>query len=93
MPRALIWYVILKITGSLDEACLTLPDAAKDGGRAAKCAAFLWSQPSAVFHYATGWTNDPISSGPGGLMFSGVSSASGLEAHVAPAKYDACRSK
>ncbi|TFK62697.1 glycoside hydrolase family 76 protein [Pluteus cervinus] len=72
-------------------------DAANDAGRTAKYAPFLWSQSSAVFHYATGSTNDPgsvwFASNNGGSVFTGVSSASGLEAHVAAAKYGTCRSE
>ncbi|KAJ6475349.1 glycoside hydrolase family 76 protein [Mycena vitilis] len=69
-------------------------DRANDPARTAKYSAFLGSQSSAVFHYATDAANDPGSvwyaPNAGGSVFTPKTSASGLEAHIADAKYGPC---
>ncbi|RDB16952.1 Mannan endo-1,6-alpha-mannosidase DFG5 [Hypsizygus marmoreus] len=69
-------------------------DNANDPARNAKYAPFLWSQSSAVFHYGTSASNDVGSvwyaPDQGGSIFTPKTSASGLAAHVAAAKYGAC---
>ncbi|KAK7045586.1 hypothetical protein VNI00_007418 [Paramarasmius palmivorus] len=69
-------------------------DAANDAARTAKYSGFLGSQTSAVFHYGTNAQNDIGSvwyaPNQGGSIFTPKSSASGLEAHIAAAKYGPC---
>jgi hypothetical protein len=67
---------------------------ANDATRTAKYSPFLGSQDSAVFHYGTD-ANDDIGSvwyapNAGGSVFTPKTSASGLAAHVAAAKYGPC---
>ncbi|KAF5348748.1 hypothetical protein D9758_006833 [Tetrapyrgos nigripes] len=69
-------------------------DAANDATRTAKYRPFLGSQESAVFHFGTNANNDVGSvwyaANQGGSIFTPKSSASGLAAHVAAAKYGPC---
>ncbi|PPQ69901.1 hypothetical protein CVT26_014164 [Gymnopilus dilepis] len=69
-------------------------DNANDASRTAKYSPFLGSQTSAVFHYGTDANNDIGSvwyaPNQGGSVFTPKTSASGLEAHVAAAKYGPC---
>lgn len=67
---------------------------ANDSTRTAKYSAFLGSQSSGVFHFGTSASNDVGSvwyaPNQGGSIFTPKTSASGLEAHVAAAKYGPC---
>lgn len=67
---------------------------ANDPARTAKYSSFLGSQTSAVFHFGTDADNDVGSvwyaPNQGGSIFTPKTSASGLEAHVAAAKYGPC---
>ncbi|KAL0581316.1 hypothetical protein V5O48_000692 [Marasmius crinis-equi] len=69
-------------------------DAANEASRTAKYSGFLGSQMSAVFHFGTNANNDVGSvwyaPNQGGSIFTPKTSASGLEAHVAAAKYGPC---
>ncbi|KAJ7925284.1 glycoside hydrolase family 76 protein [Mycena leptocephala] len=69
-------------------------DRANDPARTAKYSGFLGSQSSAVFHYGTDAANDVGSvwyaPNAGGSVFTPKTSASGLEAHIADAKYGPC---
>ncbi|KAH7875347.1 Six-hairpin glycosidase [Lentinula edodes] len=69
-------------------------DMANDSTRTAKYSPFLGSQTSAVFHYGTDSSNDVGSvwyaPNQGGSIFTPKTSTSGLEAHVAAAKYGPC---
>ncbi|KXN90628.1 hypothetical protein AN958_03868 [Leucoagaricus sp. SymC.cos] len=69
-------------------------DMANDPARTAKYNAFLGSQTSAVFHFGTDADNDIGSvwyaPSQGGSIFTPKTSASGLEAHIAAAKYGPC---
>jgi predicted alpha-1,6-mannanase (GH76 family) len=69
-------------------------DNANDATRTAKYSPFLGSQTSAVFHYGTDAAGDVGSvwyaPNQGGSIFTPKTSASGLEAHVAAAKYGPC---
>ncbi|KAF5354746.1 hypothetical protein D9756_005252 [Leucocoprinus leucothites] len=69
-------------------------DMANDPARTAKYSAFLGSQSSGVFHFGTNADNDVGSvwyaPNQGGSIFTPKTSASGLEAHVAAAKYGPC---
>ncbi|KAJ8481984.1 hypothetical protein ONZ45_g15112 [Pleurotus djamor] len=69
-------------------------DSANDASRTAKYAPFLGSQMSAVFHFGTNANNDIGSvwyaPDQGGSIFTPKTSASGLAAHVAAAKYGPC---
>ncbi|KAJ7497280.1 glycoside hydrolase family 76 protein [Mycena latifolia] len=69
-------------------------DRANDPARVAKYSAFLGSQSSAVFHFGTDAAGDVGSvwyaPNAGGSEFTPKSSASGLEAHIADAKYGPC---
>ncbi|KAJ3989131.1 glycoside hydrolase family 76 protein [Lentinula detonsa] len=69
-------------------------DMANDSTRTAKYSPFLGSQTSAVFHYGTDANNDVGSvwyaPDQGGSIFTPKTSTSGLEAHVAAAKYGPC---
>ncbi|KAE9411555.1 glycoside hydrolase family 76 protein [Gymnopus androsaceus JB14] len=69
-------------------------DMANDATRTAKYSPFLGSQESAVFHYGTD-SADVVGSvwyapNQGGSIFSPMSTTSGLEAHIAAAKYGPC---
>ncbi|TFK44668.1 glycoside hydrolase family 76 protein [Crucibulum laeve] len=69
-------------------------DNANDASRTAKYSSFLGSQTSAVLHFGTNANNDVGSvwyaPDQGGSVFTPKSSASGLAAHVAAAKYGPC---
>ncbi|KIK67462.1 glycoside hydrolase family 76 protein [Collybiopsis luxurians FD-317 M1] len=69
-------------------------DMANDPSRTAKYSPFLGSQESAVFHFGTDASNDVGSvwyaPNQGGSIFTPKTSTSGLEAHVAAAKYGPC---
>ncbi|KAJ7096339.1 glycoside hydrolase family 76 protein [Mycena epipterygia] len=69
-------------------------DRANDPARTAKYSSFLGSQSSAVFHFGTDAAGDVGSvwyaPNAGGSIFTPKSSASGLEAHIADAKYGPC---
>ncbi|KAF8161061.1 glycoside hydrolase family 76 protein [Crassisporium funariophilum] len=69
-------------------------DMANNAQRTAKYSSFLGSQTSAVFHYGTNAANDVGSvwyaPDQGGSIFTPKSSASGLAAHIAAAKYGPC---
>ncbi|KAF9268674.1 Six-hairpin glycosidase [Marasmius fiardii PR-910] len=69
-------------------------DAANEASRTDKYRPFLGSQESAVFHFGTNANNDIGSvwyaPDQGGSIFTPKTSASGLEAHVAAAKYGPC---
>jgi len=69
-------------------------DMANDPARTAKYSSFLGSQTSAVFHFGTNANNDVGSvwyaPDQGGSIFTPKTSAGGLEAHVAAAKYGPC---
>jgi len=69
-------------------------DMANDSARTAKYASYLASQTSAVFHFGTSASNDVGSvwyaPDQGGSIFTPKTSASGLAAHVAAAKYGTC---
>ncbi|KAJ7725838.1 glycoside hydrolase family 76 protein [Mycena maculata] len=69
-------------------------DRANDATRTAKYSPFLGSQASAVFHYGTDANNDVGSvwyaPNAGGSIFTPKTSASGLEAWIADAKYGPC---
>jgi len=69
-------------------------DDANNANRTAKYSDFLGSQSSAVFHYGTNSANDIGSvwyaPDQGGSVFTPKSSASGLAAHIADAKYGPC---
>ncbi|KAJ6625661.1 glycoside hydrolase family 76 protein [Mycena sp. CBHHK59/15] len=69
-------------------------DRANDPARNAKYSGFLGSQSSAVYHYGTDAAGDVGSvwyaPNAGGSVFTPKSSASGLEAHIADAKYGPC---
>ncbi|KAF7361894.1 Mannan endo-1,6-alpha-mannosidase DFG5 [Mycena venus] len=69
-------------------------DRANDPARNAKYSGFLGSQSSAVFHFGTDAANDVGSvwyaPNAGGSVFTPKTSASGLEAHIAAAKYGPC---
>ncbi|THV05068.1 glycoside hydrolase family 76 protein [Dendrothele bispora CBS 962.96] len=69
-------------------------DAANDPARTSKYRDFLGSQESAVFHFGTNANNDVGSvwyaPSQGGSVFTPKTSASGLAAHVAAAKYGPC---
>ncbi|KAJ7462290.1 glycoside hydrolase family 76 protein [Mycena galericulata] len=69
-------------------------DRANDPARNAKYSPFLGSQSSAVFHYGTD-ANDDVGSvwyapNAGGSVFTPKTSASGLAAQIADAKYGPC---
>jgi len=69
-------------------------DRANDATRVAKYSGFLGSQTSAVFHFGTDAAGDIGSvwyaPNAGGSEFTPKSSASGLEAYIADAKYGPC---
>jgi len=69
-------------------------DRANDPTRTAKYSPFLGSQSSAVFHYGTDAADDVGSvwyaPNAGGSIFTPKTSASGLEAQIAAAKYGPC---
>ncbi|KAJ7825938.1 glycoside hydrolase family 76 protein [Mycena leptocephala] len=69
-------------------------DRANDPARTAKYSAFLGSQSSGVFHFGTDAAGDVGSvwyaPNAGGSIFTPKTSASGLEAHIADAKYGPC---
>ncbi|KAJ7703216.1 glycoside hydrolase family 76 protein [Mycena rosella] len=69
-------------------------DRANDPARVAKYSAFLGSQSSGVFHFGTDAAGDVGSvwyaPNAGGSIFTPKTSASGLEAHIAAAKYGPC---
>ncbi|KAJ7178524.1 glycoside hydrolase family 76 protein [Mycena crocata] len=69
-------------------------DKANDPARNAKYSGYLGSQQSAVFHFGTSASNDIGSvwyaPNAGGSVFTPKTSASGLEAHIAAAKYGPC---
>ncbi|GLB37100.1 putative glycoside hydrolase family 76 protein [Lyophyllum shimeji] len=69
-------------------------DRANDPARVDKYRSWLGSQSSAVYHYGTNANNDVGSvwyaPDQGGSIFTPKTSASGLEAHVAAAKYGPC---
>jgi len=69
-------------------------DMANSPARTAKYSSFLGSQTSAVFHFGTDAANDVGSvwyaPNQGGSIFTPKTSASGLEGHVAAAKYGPC---
>jgi len=69
-------------------------DRANDPTRNAKYSGFLGSQSSAVFHFGTDAANDVGSvwyaPNAGGSIFTPKTSAAGLEAHIAAAKYGPC---
>ncbi|KAF4567449.1 hydrolase 76 protein [Pleurotus pulmonarius] len=69
-------------------------DTANDASRTAKYAAFLGSQSSGVLHFGTSASKDVGSvwyaPDQGGSIFTPKTSASGLAAHVAAAKYAPC---
>jgi len=69
-------------------------DMANDPARTAKYSSWLGSQSSAVFHYGTNANGDVGSvwyaPDQGGSIFTPKTSASGLAAHVAAAKYGPC---
>ncbi|KAJ7783162.1 glycoside hydrolase family 76 protein [Mycena metata] len=69
-------------------------DRANDPARNAKYSAYLGSQSSAVIHFATDAAGDPGSvwyaPNAGGSIWTPKTSASGLEAHIAAAKYGPC---
>ncbi|KAJ7045498.1 glycoside hydrolase family 76 protein, partial [Mycena alexandri] len=69
-------------------------DRANDPTRNAKYSAYLGSQSSGVIHFATDAAGDPGSvwyaPNAGGSIWTPKTSASGLEAHIAAAKYGPC---
>ncbi|KAK7057208.1 mannan endo-1,6-alpha-mannosidase DFG5 [Favolaschia claudopus] len=69
-------------------------DRANDASRNAKYSSYLGSQSSGVFHFGTNADNDVGSvwyaPNAGGSVFTPKTSASGLEAHIAAAKYGPC---
>ncbi|KAJ6499317.1 glycoside hydrolase family 76 protein [Mycena sanguinolenta] len=69
-------------------------DRANSASLNSKYSSFLGSQSSAVFHFGTDASNDVGSvwyaPNAGGSIFTPKTSASGLEAHIAAAKYGPC---